>query len=97
MNDVCFLYAHDGQQMHGRCAGGWILARHAWRCERLCNGILDINLVQHVCWWPVCCLVGVGCTKTLRDADIVLELGRVELNGKCHCLGVTPGAHGGQC
>lgn len=29
MNDVCFLDAHDGQQMHGLCAGAGILARHA--------------------------------------------------------------------
>lgn len=35
--------------------------------------------------------------QTLRDADLVLELGRVELNGKCHCLGATPGAHRGRC
>lgn len=36
---------------------------------------------------------------TLLGATCVLvaELGRVELNWKCHCLGVTPGAHGGQC
>lgn len=29
MNDVCFLDAHDGQQMHGLCACSGIVARHA--------------------------------------------------------------------
>lgn len=96
MNDVCFLYAHDGQQMHGRCAGGGMLARHAWCCERLCNGIL-ILIWCNMCVGGRYAVSWGWVVQTLRDADFVLEPGRVELNWKYHCLGVTPGAHGGQC
>lgn len=85
MNDVCFLYAHDGQQMHGLCACVRILARHAWYCVRLCNDI------RTFAWCNMCVggryAVSWGrVVQTLRGADLVLELVRVELNGKCHCL-----------